>query len=124
MSSVIANMSMSLDGFVADRHGRVDQLFEWYSAGEETVTMPGDGREFRTSKASAQGLQDAVERTGALVCGRRLFDLTQGWGGHHPAEAPVFVVTHRPPRELASPGPRVHPRRCRGSRQPSPCRGR
>jgi len=37
------------------------------------------------------------------VCGRRLFDLTQGWGGHHPAGVPVFVVTHRVPDDWPHP---------------------
>jgi dihydrofolate reductase len=37
--------------------------------------------------------------TGALVVGRRLFDVTQGWGGNHPFGVPVFVVTHQVPRD-------------------------
>lgn len=32
-----------------------------------------------------------------LIYGRRLFDLTPGWGGRHPTSVPVFVVTHRVP---------------------------
>jgi dihydrofolate reductase len=28
------------------------------------------------------------------VTGRRTFDLTGGWGGKHPLNVPVFVVTH------------------------------
>jgi dihydrofolate reductase len=28
-----------------------------------------------------------------LVFGRRTFDLTNGWGGRHPLDVPVFVVT-------------------------------
>ncbi|MEK8105032.1 hypothetical protein NKG94_07105 [Micromonospora sp. M12] len=34
---------------------------------------------FRTSAASARHLRDLTERTGALVVGRRLFDMTSGW---------------------------------------------
>ncbi len=97
MSTVIANMSMSLDGFVADRHGGVSDLFGWYSAGHVPTTMPGDAREFRTSSASAEALRAAIAATGAILCGRRLFDLTKGWGGRHPANAPVVCVTHDPP---------------------------
>ena len=33
------------------------------------------------------------------MAGRRLYELTHGWGGHHPVDAPVVVVTHRPPPE-------------------------
>lgn len=103
MSTVIANMSMSLDGFVEDRDGSVLDLFAWYTAGTVTTTMPGDEREFRTSQASADTLRDAVASTGALVCGRTLFDLTKGWGGRHPAGAPVVVVTHDPPADWPHP---------------------
>ena len=35
----------------------------------------------------------------ALVCGRRLFDLTNGWDDNHPIGAPVVVVTHNAPRD-------------------------
>jgi dihydrofolate reductase len=35
----------------------------------------------------------------AVVCGRRLFDLTDGWGGRPPNGEHVFVVTHRPPTD-------------------------
>ncbi|MGI5320902.1 hypothetical protein [Actinomadura nitritigenes] len=31
------------------------------------------------------------------MVGRKLFDLTQGWGGTHPFGVPVFVVTHKAP---------------------------
>jgi dihydrofolate reductase len=38
-----------------------------------------------------------IERAGALVVGRRLFDLTSGWGGMHPMGVPVVVVTNSVP---------------------------
>jgi len=98
VSTVIANMSMSLDGFIEDRTGDVRQhLFGWYERGPQTTTMPGDRRQFRTSTTSAEHIEDAVAATGALICGRTLFDLTRGWGGRHPVGVPVFVVTHSPP---------------------------
>ncbi|MEV4390282.1 dihydrofolate reductase family protein [Micromonospora sp. NPDC049580] len=53
---------------------------------------------FRTSAASARHLRDLNERTGALVVGRRLFDMTSGWGGRHPMDVPVVVVTHTVPQ--------------------------
>jgi dihydrofolate reductase len=65
--------------------------------------MPGDGREFHTSSASAQYLRDALATLGALVSGRTLFDLAHGWSGRHPAGAPVVVVTHEPPADWAYP---------------------
>jgi dihydrofolate reductase len=103
VGTVVANMSMSLDGFIEDADGVVGELFTWYGAGDQVVEMPGDARQFRLSRSSADRLRDVVSSTGALVCGRRLFDLTQGWGGRHPAGVPVFVVTHRPPSDWAHP---------------------
>jgi dihydrofolate reductase len=38
-------------------------------------------------------------RIGAVVIGRRLFDITDGWGGVPPAGEHVFVVTHAPPTD-------------------------
>ena len=103
MGDVVANMSMSLDGFVEDRHGSVADVFGWYDSGKVTVAMPGDEREFRMSAASAEALHASVAQTGALVCGRALFDLTKGWDGRHPAGAPVFVVTHQAPQDWPHP---------------------
>jgi dihydrofolate reductase len=96
--SVVANMSMSLDGFVESRDGGVGEVFAWTTSGTQSTTSPGD-REFRTSKASAELLREAMAHVGALVCGRTLFDLTHGWNGRHPTGAPVFVVTHSPPAD-------------------------
>ena len=52
---------------------------------------------FSVDAASAPMLQELTSGCGALIAGRRLFDLTDGWGDNHPAGAPVVVVTHRPP---------------------------
>jgi dihydrofolate reductase len=35
----------------------------------------------------------------AVVIGRRLFDLTNGWNGKPAAGEHVFVVTHQPPTD-------------------------
>jgi hypothetical protein len=42
MSKVIADMSMSLDGFVADRDDAVGPLFDWYAKGDTAFTFPGN----------------------------------------------------------------------------------
>jgi dihydrofolate reductase len=44
---------------------------------------------------------------GAIVSGRRLFDIAGGWGDSHPAGAPVVVVTHEPPADAAERWPRT-----------------
>jgi dihydrofolate reductase len=34
---------------------------------------------------------------GAIIYGRRTFDVARGWDGNHPTGAPVIVVTHSVP---------------------------
>ncbi|MEC3976573.1 dihydrofolate reductase family protein [Amycolatopsis sp. H20-H5] len=99
MSKVCSHMTMSLDGFIADPQDGAGELFGWYSAGEVTVPS-GDARwSFELDENSAEMIREMLANTGALVCGRRLFDLTNGWDDSHPVGAPVVVVTHRPPED-------------------------
>ena len=98
MAKVNAHMEMSLDGFIADPNDGIEQLFVWYFSGEVTVpTASSQMPPFQTDAASAEVLRDALANTGALIAGRRLFDIAGGWGGTHPLGVPVFVVTHRVP---------------------------
>lgn len=100
-NTVIADMTMSLDGFIADPQDGCEELFGWFSNGPVAVPAPGSpGFAFQTSEASARHLRSGIENVGALVCGRRLFDYTNGWDGSHPMGVPVVVVSHRP----AAPG--------------------
>ncbi|MDA8344624.1 MAG: hypothetical protein M0Z66_03990 [Thermaerobacter sp.] len=41
---------------------------------------------------------------GAILTGRRTFDIANGWGGHHPSGAPFFLLTHTPPQRWVGPG--------------------
>ncbi len=43
MGKVIANMSMSLDGFVADPADGIDRLFGWMGNGDVEVPPPSTG---------------------------------------------------------------------------------
>jgi dihydrofolate reductase len=97
MAKVVADMSMSLDGFIADLSDGVEHVFGWYNNGDVTVPTADPRWTFHTSEASAGHLREALANIGALVCGRRLFDVAQGWGGSHPLGVPVFVVTHTVP---------------------------
>ena len=43
MGDVVANMSMSLDGYIEDARGGVDEVFAWlYGSGNAEVAAPGD----------------------------------------------------------------------------------
>jgi dihydrofolate reductase len=103
MSKVIANMSMSLDGFIADPADGIDQLFGWMGSGDVEVPTAVEWATFRTSPASAEYMRNALASVGALIAGRHLFDITHGWGGTHPLGVPIFVVTHRPPADWPHP---------------------
>lgn len=102
MGKVCTHMTMSLDGFVADPQDRPGELFDWYEAGDVAVPNPNETVSFQVDDSSAQVLQDLTGNCGALVAGRRLFDIADGWGDKHPAGAPVVVVTHRAPEDAAT----------------------
>ena len=106
MGKVITHMTMSLDGFIANPHDGIDELFEWYDAGDVEVPSANESVSFHVDEASAEVLRDMVS-CGALIAGRRLFDITDGWGDNHPAGAPVVVVTHRPPDDAATRWPKT-----------------
>lgn len=102
MGKVVSHMTMSLDGFIADPSDGVDELFGWYQAGTVTVPSADQRWSFSVDDRSAQVLREVLETTGALVCGRRLFDHTHGWDDSHPIGAPVVVVTHHPPQDAGT----------------------
>jgi dihydrofolate reductase len=96
MSRALLFAAVSLDGFVADDHDQVGPLFDWYGNGDVAGTFSDEERVFHTTAATAEFLYDLAPRMATMVCGRRLFDLTNGWGGRPPNGEHVFVVTHRP----------------------------
>lgn len=99
MDAVISHMTMSLDGFVANHDDDPQEIFEWYSAGEVTVPSANEVVEFQVDAESARVFGGIIEATGALIAGRHLFDITNGWDDRHPVGAPVVVVTHEPPKD-------------------------
>ena len=108
MAKVLTHMTMSLDGFIADPHDDVGELFDWYQAGDvEVEHASADLDAFHVDPSSAQVLQDLIASAGALVAGRRLFDITDGWGDAHPMGTNVVVVTHEPPADAAERWPKT-----------------
>jgi dihydrofolate reductase len=51
--------------------------------------------------------RDLTDEAGALVSGRRLFDIANGWNDTHPAGISVVVVTHNPPDDAAKRWPKT-----------------
>jgi dihydrofolate reductase len=107
MGKVRTGHSMSLDGCIAGPNDGPEapmgdggeRLLAWYSGGDTEYRLPGTKMVFRVSPQTAELLRETSRTTGALVTGRRTFDLTHGWGGGHPLSVPVFVLTHTVPQE-------------------------
>jgi dihydrofolate reductase len=81
-------MSMSLDGFIAgpdDRPGQElgrggGRLFNWL---DDRMSDGPNGQVFSEAMA-----------TGAVISGRRTFELAGRWQGDHHDGVPIFILTH------------------------------
>jgi dihydrofolate reductase len=91
--------AVSLDGFIADSRDDIGPLFDWSGNGDVAWSFPGADDEFRTTQASADFMTSRYRDVAAVVIGRRLFDLTNGWDGKPASGEHVFVVTHEPPTD-------------------------
>ena len=109
MSRLVAIMSISLDGFVADRNGGLAEVFDWYfnSGDVEIRTGGSDPMTLRMSAPSAEHFHELTSGLGAVLTGRRTFEVAHGWGGNH-AWGPAFVVTHHVPAGWPRPDSTVH----------------
>ncbi|MFF4769973.1 dihydrofolate reductase family protein [Streptomyces sp. NPDC001255] len=104
MTQVIADISVSLDGFVAgpdDGPGRHplgvggERLHRWLF--ELATWRARAGQEGGDRGAGDDIMGEYFARTGAAVIGRRMYDHGEkAWGEQPPFHVPVFVVTHRP----------------------------
>ncbi len=112
MGKVTTGFSMSLDGYIAGPNDSPenslgdggDRLFKWYFSGDANVEVPSGNRVFKMAKEGADMLQEASQAAGVLVTARRTFDIAHAWGGKHPMDVPIVVLTHRVPQEWAKPG--------------------
>ena len=84
MPKVVVGMTMSLDGFVNDRQGSVARLYPDLAGLRKT-----------------EMLREAIANTGAVVMGRRAYDMANGDFTGYEFQVPIFVVTHHPPRSVA-----------------------
>ncbi|WP_306207157.1 dihydrofolate reductase family protein [Actinoplanes sp. RD1] len=95
MGKVVLYSSVSVDGFVADDNDQPGPLFDWLSGGD--VPLDDSGM-LKVSQPSYDYTRAYWDQIGVTVCGRRVFDMTDGWGGKPPSGIDhVVVVTHRPP---------------------------
>ena len=82
MGNVIIGASMSLDGFMNDRHGDVSRLYPDFEALRRT-----------------EMLQEEIRTTGAVVMGRRSYDMGEGDLTDYEYQVPIFVLTHHVPEK-------------------------
>jgi dihydrofolate reductase len=111
LSRLTLEISMSLDGFVAGPNQTLEhplgeggeQLHEWVFG--LASWREAHGLEGGTADADSEVVQEALDRTGATVMGRRMFSGGAGpwqddpnadgwWGDEPPFRMPVFVLTH------------------------------
>ena len=109
MSSVTAQVSISLDGFVAGPNQSAEnpigeggiRLHEWAFATEAWRRQ--QGREGGERNADSEVVDELVQGIGAYIMGRNMFSPGRGdwdetwtgwWGEDPPYHAPVFVLTH------------------------------
>jgi dihydrofolate reductase len=105
MGKVTSGLTLSLDGFIAGPNDGPEhplgengmRLFDWYESGDAEYEVPSGGMTFKVSPQSAEMLSRAFSSIGAIVTGRRTFDITNGWGGRHPLDVPIVVLTHSVP---------------------------
>lgn len=99
MSKVVSSAMMSLDGYISKQDNSIGRLFDWLHAGDIEVPTVSPGITMRLTPKSHEYWTRWTSEIGALVCGRTLFDFTNGWDGRHTMDVPVVVVTHRPPTD-------------------------
>ena len=90
MTKLTADISMSLDGFITDPNASVGSPLEGNDPGRLHDWM------FDAKTETDAGIVDEIyESTGAIVIGKRMFDVGfEPWGDPPPFGMPVFVVTH------------------------------
>ncbi len=112
MGKVTCGFSMSLDGFVAGPNDTSavplgeggDRLFKWYFEGAQDDSIQIGNSELKMSRAGAEFVREASKGAGVLVTARRTFDIANAWGGRHPMNVPIVVLTHRVPQEWVKEG--------------------
>lgn len=106
MGKVVIDMSISLDGFIAGENDSPEQplgenagiLHDWLFSGNYVSRV---NEFFKLSKINRDVLDASQKNAGAMIVGRRTYDIVNGWEGSHPnIGVPVFVVTHNDPESV------------------------
>lgn len=102
MGATVLYMSVSVDGFIAGPHVRLDnglgdgglRLHAWFLAGIE-----GGSGSSRNPVVGVNGrIFDEMLATGAVVAGAGTFEPAGGWSGDHHDGVPIFIYSRHEPR--------------------------
>jgi len=109
MTKIYTGASMSLDGYISGpEESGFDLLFDWYTNGDVVVETAREDLTMTLTPPSAEYFRHVMKTAGALVVGRRLFDITNGWEGRHPIDVPCSSSpTTRHRLDAAQAGPAV-----------------
>ena len=111
MPKIFADISVSLDGFVAGPNDGPElglgeggeRLHEWIVG--LASWRRAHGMEGGQGGQDSDVMEEAFQDVGAVVMGRRMFDnAEEPWGDEPPFRVPVFVLTHRPRDPLEKKG--------------------
>ncbi|MFS0749256.1 dihydrofolate reductase family protein [Oceanobacillus sp. 1P07AA] len=107
MGKVYVDISMSLDGYITGKDDSTQQplgiggesLQNWMFQG----SFASEYNDFFTmSEVNRRIFDHPIRSLGAMMIGKRTFDIVNGWNGSHPISGiPIVVVTHEPPNEYA-----------------------
>src|SRR5215470_7304031 len=89
-----------MTSLVAGPGDNVEQVFQWYFSGDANAIISTGNEDFRMNAEGAAHVRG--HGAGVLVTARRTIDLANAWGGKHPMDVPVVVVTHTVPSEWAA----------------------
>ena len=106
MGKVATAAAVSLDGYIAGPNETgFDHLFAWFDGGDFEVRTADPNISIKLGEADYHVMRDFWAGGGAFVSGRRLFDMSDGWGGTHPMGWPTIVVTHAVPHDWVAAHP-------------------
>ena len=97
MAKVIWDVTMSLDGFIADPKDDPGRIFDWYFKGDTPSAFSQANLAFRLTREDAKYFDEGSNMLGSIVAGRRTYDVSQAWHGSFFITVPFFVLTHKPP---------------------------
>jgi dihydrofolate reductase len=100
MAKVVWDVSMSLDGFIADPKDSPGKIFDWYFNGDTPSAYSSESLPFKLSSDDAKVFDEGTRTVGAVVAGRRTYNFANAWEGSFFVPVPFFVLTHKPPREV------------------------